>query len=169
MRALMHSVFLLLFSVLQPTWLNGIEIFGTKPNLFLIYIIVVCCFCGRTEGATVGLVFGFVLDMLIGRLWGMNALLGMLSGFFIAHFCKKVLRNSNFLVAMIFVLVMSLFYEVVYYFIAFLTVDNVHFGAMFVKSILPECVYNVIISLPVYFIINKFSKSLYTDKGDAIG
>lgn len=169
MRALMHGVFLLLFSVLQPTWLDSIEVFSTKPNLFLIYIIVVACFCGRPEGATVGLVFGFVLDMLIGRLWGMNTLLGMLSGFFIAHFCKKVLRNSNFFIAMIFVFVMSLFYEVVYYFTAFLTVDNVQFGAMFVKSILPECVYNVVVSLPIYFLIRKFSKSLYTDKGEIIG
>ncbi len=169
MKAVMHGFFLLLFSIIQPTWLSGIEIVGVKPNLFLIYIILICSFCGRTEGTAIGLIFGFVLDMLTGRLWGLNALLGMLLGFCVSYFYKNVLRHSNVLISMLFVLFSSLFYEIIYYFIAYLTVDNVSFGAMLVKIILPECVYNLVFAVPIYWLIKKLSKNLYTDKGETIG
>ncbi len=169
MKTTIHGVFLLIFSILQATWLDCIEIFGIKPNLFLVYIIVICCFCGRAEGAAVGFAFGFALDMLIGRTWGANALLGMLLGFCIANFCERVLSDSNFFITLALVLVGSLLYETFYYSVAFLRTENSGFFSLLIKIIIPECGYNLVTSVPVYFIIKRFAKLLYTDKGDAIG
>lgn len=169
MKTTMHGVFLLIFSILQATWLDCIEIFGIKPNLFLIYIIVICCFCGRIEGAAVGFAFGFALDMIIGRLWGVNALLGMLLGFCIAHFCERVLSDSNFFITLGLVLVGSLIYEIFYYSVSFLRTENISFFPSLIKIIIPECGYNLVVSVPIYFIIRRFAKLLYNDKGDAIG
>lgn len=169
MKVTIHGVFLLIFSILQATWLDCIEIFGIKPNLFLVYIIVICCFCGRVEGAAVGFAFGFVLDMLIGRTWGANALLGMLLGFFIANFCERVLSDSNFFITLALVLVGSLLYETFYYSVAFLRTENSSFLPQLIKIIIPECGYNLVASVPIYFIIKRFANLLYTDKGDLIG
>ncbi len=169
MKTTIHGVFMLIFSILQATWLECVEISGIKPNLFLVYIIVLASFCGRAEGVAVGFFFGFVLDMLIGRLWGVNALLGMLMGFCIAHFCERVLSDSNFFITLALVLVGSLLYEVFYYAISFLRTENISFFELLIKTIIPESAYNLVASIPLYFIIKRFAKLLYTDKGDPIG
>lgn len=169
MKTTIHGGFLLIFSILQATWLDCIEIFGIKPNLFLVYIIVTCCFCGRIEGGALGFAFGFALDMLVGEIWGLNALLGMLLGFCIAHFYKRIISDSNFFVTVALVLVGSLLYEMFYCFIAFMQNEKVSFIPSLIKIILPECGYNMVASIPLYFIIKRSAKFLYTDKGDTIG
>ncbi len=169
MKTTIHGIFLLIFSILQATWLDCIEIFGIKPNLFLIYILVICCFCGRVEGAAVGFAFGFALDMLVGQVWGINALLGMLLGFCTANFCERVLSESNFFITLALVLVGSLLYETFYYSIAFLRSESSSFFPSLIKTIIPECLYNIVVSAPLYFIVKHFARLLYTDKGDAIG
>ncbi len=169
MKITMHGVFLLLFSILQATWLEYIEIFGVKPNLFLVYIILICCFCEWMEGATLGFVFGFVLDMLIGRFWGLNALLGLILGYSVSRFCEKLLSNNNVLISMAFVFVASLLHEGIYYFVSFLGTDNMRFGATLLRYIIPEGVYNAVIAFVLYFPINRLAKFFYTDKGETIG
>jgi len=169
MKTTIHGVFLLIFSIIQATWLDCIEIFGIKPNLFLIYVIIICCFCEKVEGAALGFAFGFVLDMLVGRFWGVNALLGMLLGFCTASFCVRVLSDSNFFITLALVLVGSFLHEIFYYFIAFLKTENISFFTSLIKIIIPECGYNLVASAPLYFVIKRFAKLLYNDKGDTIG
>ncbi len=169
MKATIHGGFILLFSILQATWLDSIEVFGVKPNLFLIYVIILCCFCERTEGAAVGFAFGFALDMLIGKIWGLNASLGMILGFCVAHFCEKFLSNNNIFIVLGVVFVASLLHEAVCYLISFLTSEDLNFWLMLVRCIIPECVYNVVMGIPLYFIIKGFAKRLYKDKGEIIG
>lgn len=169
MKTTIHGGFLLIFSILQATWLDCIEIFGIKPNLFLVYTVVVCCFCGRVEGGAIGFAAGFILDMLVGRIWGLNAVLGLILGFCIAHFYARIISNSSLFVTLILVLAASLLYETVYFFIAFLRAENVSFFSSLVKIVFPECVYNMAASVPLYFIIKRFAKFLYTDKGEMIG
>ncbi len=169
MKTTIHGGFLLIFSVLQATWLDCIEIFGIKPNLFLIYIIVVCCFCDRIEGGAVGFVAGFALDMLVGGIWGLNSVIGLLLGFCISHFYARIISNNNLLVTLAFVLAGTLLYESIFCFIAFMRTENVSFFQSLAKIVLPECGYNMVASVPLYFIIKRFAKFLYTDKGDVIG
>ena len=169
MKTTIHGGFLLIFSILQATWLDCIEIFGIKPNLFLVYIIVICCFCGKIEGGAVGFAAGLLLDMLIGRIWGLNAVLGLILGFCMSHFYARVISNNNLLVTLALVLVGTLLYESLYCFIAFLRVENVSFFPSMAKIVLPECGYNMVASVPIYLIVKRFAKFLYTDKGDIIG
>ncbi len=169
MKTTIHGGFLLIFSILQATWLDCIEIFGIKPNLFLVYIIVICCFCCRIEGGAVGFAFGFALDMLAGQIWGLNAIIGMLLGFCIAHFYGRIISESNFIVTMALVFVGTLLHEMCYCFIAFLRTESVSFFQSLIKIVLPECGYNMVAAVPLYFIIKRFAKFLYTDKGDVIG
>ncbi len=169
MRTTIHGAFLLVFSILQSTWLNSIAVFNVKPNLFVVYLIMICCFCNRVEGATLGFVFGFVLDILIGRFWGMNAVLGMLAGFFIAHVCERVLGNNNILIIVLIVLIGSFVYESIYYFISYLFSENLNFKTAIFRIIFLESLYNAVAAMPVYFLAARFIKRLYIDKGENIG
>ncbi|MBQ9757948.1 MAG: rod shape-determining protein MreD [Clostridia bacterium] len=169
MKTTLHGAFLLAFSIFQATLIDCIEIFSVKPNLFLIYVIIVCTFCGKSEGAVLGAFFGLVLDLLVGRLWGLNAILMMLLGFFTAYFCERVLRDNNILVVLLMVLAETVLYEIVYGFIYYLTLDGGNFFAILLRIIIPEGFYNMIVTIPVYFIVRRMGKVLYSDKGETIG
>ncbi len=169
MKITIHGVFLVLFSIFQATWINYIEIFNIKPNLFLIYVIIVCCFCGCVEGGTVGFAFGLALDLLIGRVWGLNALLGLICGFFVSHFCDKAIRNNNVFIVCIFTFLGTIVFETIYYVVSLLFVENLGFLTAFFKIVLPESLYNAVIAIPVYFLFSKLAKRLYVDKGEIIG
>lgn len=169
MKVTIHGVFLLLFSVFQATWLDCIEIFGVKPNLFLVYLITICCFCSKTEGMTLGAVLGLLLDLLIGRFWGLNAVLGAITGFFLAGFCEGVLRNNNIFIVLLLAFFGSVIYEAIYGFVSFVFGTDMRLGFKLVRFILPEALYNVFAAFVLYFPIKKFTKLLYVDKGEIIG
>lgn len=161
MRAAIHGIFLILFMIIQATWLDAVSVFGVKPNLFVTYIIVLSCFCGKNEAAITGFIFGFLLDILIGRVLGVNAVLMMLLGFFIAYFCEKVIRKNTVFIVMLIALLVSAAYELLYYIVAFL--GDLHFKEALLKTILPECVYNSVLAAFIYFIIKKLSGRLWDE------
>ena len=169
MKTTLHGAFLLAFSIFQATLVDCIEIFSVKPNLFLIYIVVVCTFCGKREGAILGAVFGLILDMLIGRFWGLNAVLMMLLGFLTSYFCDRVLRDNNILIVLLMVFIETLVYEGFYGAIYSLTMNGGNFFLILLRVVIPEGFYNVLACVPVYFLVKKMGKVLYSDKGETIG
>lgn len=169
MKFTIHGVFLLIFSIIQSTLLDGIEILNIKPNLFLVYLIIICCFCDKKEGASVGFAFGLILDMMIGRFWGLNAILGLLSGFFLAYFCERVLRKNNVFVTMVIIFFASVIYETTYGLISFVFNGSMNLGTLILRFVLLESLFNMIAGLVLYFPVKKFTKFLYVDKGESIG
>ncbi|MBR5155333.1 MAG: rod shape-determining protein MreD [Clostridia bacterium] len=158
MKYVFHGIFLVIFSIIQPTWLEYIAIFGVKPNLFLIYTVIISCYCSKKEGAIIGFFFGLILDLLTGNAIGLNGCLMLLVAFFTAHFCEKVIRNNTLPSIMVIVFVTTLFYELLYYIIAFL--GDLDLGNALLKVLIPECLYCSIASIPLYYIVPKTEKSV---------
>lgn len=59
-------VFLLIY-FLQMNFFNWFTIAGVKPNLFVILILIIGLFTGRTNGIICGIIAGLFLDFFIGR------------------------------------------------------------------------------------------------------
>ena len=170
MRATMHGGFLLLFTVLQATLIEYARLFGVKPNLLLIYIFVLAFFCSsKAESAAVGFAFGLALDICIGRILGVNALCGLISGFFVTYFCERVLGSINVFIVLFSVILLTVLYEFAYYLFSFGIIGKLDLAYAIKKVILIEGVYNGILSLPLYFILKNLTKYLYADKGESIG
>ncbi len=167
MKYIFHIIFLLLFSIIQPTLLNDLQIFGVTANLFLLYVIVISCFCGKKEAAITGFVFGLFLDFFVSEVIGLNAVLMMSFGYLTSDFCERTIRKVTFGITLIIVVAVTLIYEILYYVFAFL--GDLHFGNILIKIILPECLCSAIAAIPIYIVIKKFSKSLWGDKGEEIG
>lgn len=167
MKYAFHIFFLLIFCIIQPTWLEYIEIFGAKANLFLTYLIIISCFCSKKEGAVVGFIFGLFLDLLIGKIIGANAVLLMVLGFFVAEFCHRFIRKNNLLICIMITTVASLLYELLYYIVAFL--GNLTFGTVLLRIILPEVLSNIVATVPIYLIAKKVSKFFWDGKGENVG
>lgn len=161
MKYAVHCIFLTAFLVLQATWLDSISVFGVIPNLFIVYIAIISCFCSKKEGAITGFFFGIMLDFQIGKVLGLNAVLMMLLGYVTALFCEKVIRKNTALIVMIIVFITSVFYELIYYVVSFM--GNLEFSAVFFRTLIPECIYNGFVAAPFYFIIKKLSVKLWDE------
>lgn len=169
MRFSVHGFFLLLIAVLQTTLFEYIEVLGVKPNLFLVYVLILSFFCSKKESLILGAVFGLTFDVLIGKFLGMNALMCSVSGFFTAHFCEKVLGNKNVLIVFLFTVVISVFYELINHLFSFLIIGDVDLIYAFKSVIFIECVYNGLMVFLLYPIIKKLTKFMYADKGENLG
>ena len=93
MKYIFHTICLLLFSVLQPILHRFC--FGIGPNLFLLYTLLVSCYCKKNEGLILGASAGLLLDLLIGRWIGLNLILMLGTAFLINAFFAGVIRNNT--------------------------------------------------------------------------
>ena len=165
MKYVFHIICLLILSVLQP--IIPPYCFGIGPNLFLLYTLLVCCYCKKTEGLILGACFGLILDLINGRWIGLNLILMLATAFLINGFFANVIRNNTLLITMLLSVVVTFLYETLYYLVAFF--DDLHFGSVLLRVLLPECLSAAIAAIPMYFIIKKFAKTLWDDKGEGIG
>ncbi len=153
MKYFLHGVFLLVFAIIQPTWVEYIEILGVTPNLFLVYMIIVSCNNPKKEGAFIGFFFGLMLDLLTGNAIGLNAVLMLILSFGVSDFCEKYIRKNTLFTTMLIVLVSTFLYEFLYYIIAFL--GDLDLGSAILKVIIPEGIYCTLVSVPLYFVSPK--------------
>ena len=78
---LLHFLLGLLIVVTQITVVNFISIFGVKPDLVIIFIVVRGLIAGPTAGVLWGFGLGFLLDAVSGGLTGMGSLAYSVGGF----------------------------------------------------------------------------------------
>ena len=66
-------IFIMLFIVfiimyfLQMNFFSWFTIAGVKPNMFIILILTIGLFTGRTIGVACGIIAGILLDFFIGK------------------------------------------------------------------------------------------------------
>ncbi len=80
MRVIWYMVWLLLLTLLEPTLICELTVWGIAPNLFLCFVVIAGFYRGIHEGGICGIVFGLVYDLLIGRMIGVHAILYLYLG-----------------------------------------------------------------------------------------
>ena len=78
-------VFLILY-FLQSNFFSWYNILGISPNLFIILILFIGLFMGRTYGFILGIFFGLILDFFIDTKIGIYAIVMGITG---------ILRSSS--------------------------------------------------------------------------
>lgn len=155
LNIIFYAVWLLIVAVLQPTVMRWIEIFGTSPNIFLIFVIATALICGKKAGAVCGLVFGLTLDMLVGRMIGVNALIFLYAGFFVGILCERFISGSGTLVAAVITLSAAILCGIVYYIAYSMVWGDIGFWGALLRVILPESLYTGVLSLVLFVPIRK--------------
>lgn len=154
MKYLILTVLVLLLSVLQTTVLGVIEIFGVIPNLLVVSVICYALMRGDFEGVIFGTAVGFVLDILSGRMVGINMILCSLVGLLCACLYDTLFNNNSF-VASVFVLWISLIYELLIYVFYFLFWGDTNIAFALLHKVLPCAVYNAASAFVIYPILKK--------------
>ncbi len=148
-RYLLTAVLVFVLIVLQTTVIRGIEVFHVVPNLLVVMVVCYSLLHEDYSALVVGAICGLLLDIHGGRSVGMNALLCTL----LAYLCVCVsgnLYNNNSLVAMVFVLFLSIAYELIIYIFYFAIWGHGSFVYALLYKILPGAVYNSLVTILLY-------------------
>ena len=124
LRKLITFLTIYLCFILQCSVFNHISLGGIVPNILIIITAS----------------FGFIVLIY--------TIIGYLNGFF-----KNIFYPEDIKLPMILITVSELVYCILYYIFKFLLRGRLNIGYYFVHIMLPEIVYTIIITLPLYLII----------------
>jgi len=158
-KVVIYTVCIFLIIVLQTTVLEYIKILNIKPNLPVVLVVVVAFLQGNVEGAIVGFFAGLAQDIVSGKIIGFYALLGLYLGLAVGSVNKRLYRD-NLLIVIFFTFISTILYEaIVFFIISFNSIikGNTYFLYALRGVVLPEAIYNSVMSVFIYLIIRKFS------------
>jgi rod shape-determining protein MreD len=163
-KILGYAICIFILVLIQSTILDFIKIFNVKPNLLIIFTISVALLTNNVEGAVIGFFTGLSQDIVSGKVLGFYSLLGLYLGFIIGSVNKRLYRE-NVMIIIFFTFVSTVVYELIVCCINFFTNGQIQLLYSLKVLILPEAIYNSIVSIFIYiFIIKMYDKLESMDK-----
>ena len=164
--ALIATILILYY--LQSNFFSWFNIAGVMPNLFVILVLFVGLFANRTMGTAYGVGVGLILDFILGERVGIYAvslgIIGFLAGVFDKNFSKDSRMTIMFMVAGA-----TLIFEILTYLMNYIFLSiNVEI-LNFIKILLIEIIYNILLTIILYSLIQKFGYYIENEyKGNKI-
>ena len=153
---------------LQANFFSWFTIFGIKPNLFIIYILFIGLFGNRGMGIIYGSITGIFLDLLFEEKIGVNLIALSLIGIIATIFDKNFSKDSRITI-MFMVFGTTIIFEIISYFTRYILYSVNVEVLNFIKILLVEIVYNILITIVVYPLIQKFGYYIENEyKGNKI-
>jgi len=151
-KTIINLIIILSFFViyfLQANLFASFKIAGVMPNLFVILILYIGLFAGKIMGVTYGIVFGLIIDLLISKKVGITAIslgiIGLISAIFDNNFSK-----DSRITIMLMVFMCTVIFEVIQYFLNYIILKTNIEIFYYIKILVIEGIYNVIITIIVY-------------------
>lgn len=154
---LLFGFFLIYF--LQVNIFSSFTIAGVAPNLFVIYILFIGLFANQILGISFGILIGLFLDFLYGRAIGVSAVMFCIIGYLGSYFDKNF-SKENKLTIMFMVAGATFIFELGTYFLNSMILEFTREFLYFFKIVFIEILYNIILSIILYPIIQKFGYSM---------
>lgn len=163
---LVLTAFIIYF--LQSNFFTWFNIAGIMPNVFVILVLFIGLFTNKTVGTVYGVIIGYILDLLFGTKIGIQAVSLGLVGFLAAIFDKNFSKDSRMTI-MLMVLGATVVVEVLDYLLTYMFVGiNVEIFN-FVKMLVIEVLFNIILTIIIYPLIQKFGYDIENEyKGNKI-
>lgn len=154
---LMLVFFLIYF--LQVNIFSAFTIAGIKPNLFVIYILFIGLFANHFAGISFGVICGLIIDLLYGKTIGISAIMLCAIGYLGAYFDKNF-SKENKLTIIFMVIGATIIYEFGSYFLSSIILEFEREYLYFLKIVLIETLYNVLLSIILYPLIQKLGYTI---------
>ena len=159
-RIIIRIVSLFLTGIFQSSFFNliGVGRSGVKPNFLFLIIVFYALFLGSYEGAITGFWAGLVQDIISGRVIGVYAIIGLTAGLLIGLLKGRIYRENTIINAFL-VFILTMIYEfIVAVCLGINLWERGNFFYCFKNIILIEAIYNTIMSLLVFRIMNRIEK-----------
>lgn len=145
--------FLILY-FLQVNVFSNFTINGVKPNLFVIFILFIGLFANHFLGISFGIGVGLILDLLYGKTIGVTALMLCVVGYLGSYFDKNFSKENKFTIIFM-VLGATFIFELGSYFMNSIILEFEREYWYFLKILLIECLYNILLTIILYPIMQK--------------
>ena len=151
------TFFILFF--LQVNIFQNFTIAGVMPNLFVIFILFVGLSANATVGISFGVLGGLIIDFIYSKSIGITAVMLCVIGYLGAYFDRNF-SKENKITIMIMIAVSTILYEIGYY-----AINSIILGfdveiLYFVKILAIEVLYNILLTIILYPIIQKMGYSI---------
>ena len=154
---LIISFFVIYF--LQSNFFTWFTIARIQPNLFVMFILFIGLFAGKKIGLVLGIIFGFYIDVVIGRQKGISGLTLGLKGLAGEYLDKNFSKESRITI-IIMIIGATIVFETGSYIFNLITLDITAEFLSFIKILFIETLYNVIITIIIYPLIQKLGHIL---------
>lgn len=149
-------IFTMLFIYfLQSNFFSWFNIAGVMPNMFIILVLFIGLFTNRTLGTIYGMIIGIYIDLVIGTKIGVTAVAFGLIGLMAAIFDKNFSKDSRMTI-MLMVLGATIVGEIFIYLLKYVFLNNNIEILNFIKILVLEGIFNVILTIVLYPLIQKF-------------
>lgn len=156
--ALLILAFLIIY-FLQANFFTWFTIAGVKPNLFVIYILFIGLFAGKKLGLILGIFFGVYLDIVIGRQIGISGIMLGVIGLLGEYLDKNFSKESRITI-MLMIAGSTVIYEVGCYIFNIIALGTSIEILAFIKILLIEVIYNILIAIVIYALIQRLGHAL---------
>lgn len=154
--------------LLQSNFFTWFKIAGVMPNLFVIFILFIGLYTNKYMGVTYGVILGILIDLFISKKIGITAIMlgaiGIIGVMFDKNFSKE-----NRITLILMVTISTIIYEIGSYILGYFIYDTYIQIWNFIKILIVECIYNMLITIILYPLIQIFGSKLEdVYKGDKI-
>ena len=139
---------------LQSNFFIWFNMAGVMPNLFIILVLFIGLFAKRKLGLIFGIIFGFYIDIVLGKTLGISSLLLATIGFLGEILSKNFSKDSRFTM-MLMVIGTTIIYEIAAYIFIVLKTDGQIEIFSFFKILLIEVFFNSILTIIIYPLMKK--------------
>lgn len=154
---LIISFFILYF--IQSNFFTWFTIAGIQPNLLVILVLFIGLFAGKKIGLILGIVFGFYVDVIIGRQIGISGIMLGIIGILGEYLDKNFSKESRVTI-MLMMAGSTIIYEVGCYIFNLITLEMNLEILSFLKILVIEVIYNLILVIILYPFIQKMGHIL---------
>ncbi|SHH60847.1 rod shape-determining protein MreD [Caloranaerobacter azorensis DSM 13643] len=145
--------------VLQTTIFQHLRVFGILPNTTLIILVCISVLKGKKVGSFIGLIVGFIQDILFFNVIGINAFIYFIIGYLIGSINDKIYKDSSF-IPFVLTALSTVFYHLAYSFFMYFLSVNYDYLYLLRKIIFIELIYNSLLSVLIYKLVVKLEENL---------
>ena len=138
--------------ILQSSVFSCLPVSISTPNLVLIVTVGYSLLLGHRKGMFIGLLCGLLCDIFFGRVIGFNALLYAMCGFVCGKF-QHLMYVEDVVFPSAVIAVSDFIYCFLSYVFLFLVHNRIFFPYFFLHIILPEMIYTIVCTIPIYPIL----------------
>lgn len=138
------------------TWFN---IAGVKPNLFIVFILVIGLFVGNKLGFIFGIIFGIYIDLLIGKSIGITGMMLAIIGL-VGEYLDKNFSKDNRVTLILMVMGSTIICELGSYIFNIWKWNTAFELFPLIKTLTIEVIFNAVLVIILYPFIRKAGNAL---------
>ncbi len=145
--------------ILQTAVFPMLDFLASVPDLMLILTVAIAFMQGRVEGILTGFLCGLLTDLFYGDIFGFQALLYVLIGYFCGSF-SQIYFDEDVKMPLLLVTVCDVSKNLIIYFSRFLLRGRIQLPGYLRNVILPEAVSTILFTLLLYRLFYRINHSM---------